>query len=191
MEMVMFLLWLGGPPRKDGYHALETRKDKPTIQRSSDQQSSQLQSTEGSQPIAWLLCYWFAGMLSTVCILWFGDLWEGLTSVSQQVWLQLIWFIAETMYNLSSTKLLLLLRRLSVNVTTLYYKLLTFFEQIWGGTLFKLPCHSVTTPRKGYHPYLLNKKCQWCFYHSLNFGQISISLSISCCWHLSILDKYE
>ena len=52
----------------------------------------------------------FAGMFSAVRILWSGDLSEDLTSVSQQqVWLQLILFIAETMYNLSSTKLLLLL----------------------------------------------------------------------------------
>ena len=86
-------------------------------------------------------------MLSMVCILWSGDLWEGLTSVSQQQeLLLLISFIAETMYNLSSAKLLLLLRRLSVKSTILYYKLLTVFEQIWGGTLSKELC---TTPTIG------------------------------------------
>ena len=43
---------------------------------------------------------------------------------------------------------------------------------------------------QGTTSYLLIK-WQWCFYHSLNFDQISIFFSISCCWYLSILDKYE
>ena len=42
-----------------------------------------------------------------------------MSATQQEVWLQLIWFIAETIYNLSSTKLLLLLLNLNPELRAL------------------------------------------------------------------------
>ena len=71
-------------------------------------------------------------MLSMVCILWSGDLWEGLTSVSQQQeLLLLISFITETMYNLSSAKLLLLRRLSTLQPCTInYWHFLSKYEVV-------------------------------------------------------------